>query len=56
MRYIVKIDYSDGAKLVLPSVEADDWKTVSDTVLNEHGDKMPSIVKILVMEKHGKTS
>jgi hypothetical protein len=50
--------YESGMDLCLPSIEALSWAMVTETILEEHGDQMPAIKQIIVIERnhHGEAS
>jgi len=50
--FSASVTYDGGDKLLLPIVEAMDWAMVTETILLEHGDQMPGIKQIIVIERN----
>jgi hypothetical protein len=49
--FSASIEYTSGEKMLLPSIEALDWAMVTETIIEEHGDQMPTITQIIVIER-----
>lgn len=49
MLFKVAIEFTDGWKTIMPKVDAKDHNEVSETILREHGDNLPAIVRITVI-------